>query len=243
MSVCSKQTTWSSSAMPRISMCGETVGKEALHVLTGIDSNGYKEVLDFGLFSNESSAAYREMLRSLQSRGLEQALLFVSDGLVGLPEAVTDIFPKAKHQSCWTHLIHNSLLRVRSKDKEDVASDLKRVYKAENPAEEERKLDEFVRKWGKTYPKLATIFKRRDNHFSFMAFLEQFRFSLYTNNLAESLNKSLKRTTKVKEKFPKEDAQERCVCNHFMAYNAKAETRGHRGYAAVYYELGAMLHA
>lgn len=77
----------------------ESVGKEALHVLTGIDINGYKEVLDFGRFPNESATAYREMLRSLQHRGLKQVLLFVSDGLVGLPEAVTDIFPRAKHQS------------------------------------------------------------------------------------------------------------------------------------------------
>ena len=71
-----------------------------------------KKLLDFGLFPNESAAAYREMLRSLQHRGLKQVLLFVSDGLVGLPEAVTDIFPSSKHQSCWTHLIRNTLLRV-----------------------------------------------------------------------------------------------------------------------------------
>lgn len=118
-----------------------------------------------------------------------------------------------------------------------MATDLKRVYRAEAAEEGQKTLDEFLGKWARIYPKLSTLFKRRDNLFSFMDFPEQIRSSLYTNNLAESLNKSLKRVTKVKEQFPKEDALERCVCSHFLAYNAKAESRRHRGYAAVHYEL------
>ena len=56
-----------------------------------------------------------------------------------------------------------------------------------------------------------------------MAFPEQLRSSLYTNNLAESL----KRMTKVKEQFPKENAPEGCVCIHFISDTAKSEQRKH----------------
>lgn len=42
------------------------VAREALHVLVGIDAEGYKEVLDYALYPTESSANYQEMLRSLR---------------------------------------------------------------------------------------------------------------------------------------------------------------------------------
>ena len=51
------------------------------------------------LYPTESSANYQEMLRSLKARGLEQVGLFVSDGIIGLPDAVTEIYPKARHQA------------------------------------------------------------------------------------------------------------------------------------------------
>lgn len=71
---------------------------------------------------------------------------------------------------------------------------------------------EISEKWAPTYPQLKKVFERRDNRFSFLAFLESVRRSLYTNNLAESLNKGLKRMIKVKEQFPTEDTLERGVC-------------------------------
>ena len=106
----------------------DSVAKEALHVIIGIDPNGNKEVLDYSLFPEESANNYKEMLINLKSRGLENVLLFVSDGLVGLKEAVTDIFPKSKHQTCWTHLMRNIENKVRAKDKLEVARVFMKLY-------------------------------------------------------------------------------------------------------------------
>ena len=116
----------------------DSVAKEALHMLIGIDSQGYKEVLDYALYPSESCNNYKEMLLDLRTRGLEQVLLFISDGLVGLPDAVTDVFPKAQHQSCWTHLQRNVSNRVRAKDKAEVTQAVKRLYQAES-CEQDRK--------------------------------------------------------------------------------------------------------
>lgn len=80
----------------------DTVAKEALHVIIGIDELGYKEVLAFEAYPTETAANCREMLEDLKQRGLEEVLLFVSDELTGLNSAVTDSFPKARHQRCWT---------------------------------------------------------------------------------------------------------------------------------------------
>ena len=70
-----------------------------------------------------------------------------------------------------------------------------------------------------------------------MDFPEEIRGSLYTNNLAESLNKRLKRVTKSKEQFPNEDALERTVCSNYIEYNLKNEGRRHRGFSKVSFEL------
>ena len=218
----------------------DTVAKEALHMLIGIDAQGYKEILDYALYPSESCHNYKEMLLDLRARGLEQVLLFISDGLVGLPEAVTDVFPKAKHQSCWTHLQRNVCNRVRAKDKAEITQDVKRLYQAEDLAEAESRLQTFCREWEQRYPRVVDMFEGKTNLFSFYAFPESIRRALYTDNLVESLNKRLKRITKAKEQFPNEDALQRTVCTSFLEYNAQSEQRKHRGFNSVNYELEVM---
>ena len=45
----------------------DSVAKEALHVLIGINQEGYKEILDYALFPFESSENYRQILKSLKA--------------------------------------------------------------------------------------------------------------------------------------------------------------------------------
>ena len=87
-----------------------------MHVIIGITEQGYKEVLSFALYPTESASKYREMLQNLKARGLEDVLLFISDELTGLVNAVTDEFALSKHQACWTHILRNVANKVRSKD-------------------------------------------------------------------------------------------------------------------------------
>jgi len=56
-------------------------------MLMGIDDEGNKEILDFSLYSSERTENDNKVLQDLK----QQVLLFVSDGLVSLPEAVTDV--------------------------------------------------------------------------------------------------------------------------------------------------------
>ena len=78
----------------------DSVAKEALHIILGITVEGTKEVLDYALYPSESASNYQEMLLSLKNRGLEQVLLFITDGLNGIRNACLEVFPSAKHQAC-----------------------------------------------------------------------------------------------------------------------------------------------
>ncbi len=75
--------------------------------------------------------------------------LFVSDGIIGLPDAVTEIYPKSRHQGCWTHLQRNAMHKVRTDDRGKVADELKLVYGAESKAQAEERLAAFCQKWQK----------------------------------------------------------------------------------------------
>jgi putative transposase len=112
-----------------LSVRRDSVAKEALHILIGITHKGEKEVLDYALSPSESADNYREMLQSLKQRGLEQVLLFVPDGLNDFKNACLEVYPNAKHQSCWTHVARNVMKHVCAKDKSKVMDDLKPVWR------------------------------------------------------------------------------------------------------------------
>lgn len=105
----------------------DSVAKESIHVLLGITPEGHKEILDYAILPSESALNYADMLKSLKMRELEQVLFFVSDGLVGLPDAVQNEFPRAKHQSCWVNLMRAVNRLVRSSERKIVLDALKRV--------------------------------------------------------------------------------------------------------------------
>lgn len=213
------------------------VSKEAVHTIIGIDANGHKEILDFQVYPTESAVHYREMLQDLKQRGLENVLLFVSDELTGLAEALTNEFPMALHQTCWIHLLRNVAMKVRVKDRQAVMESLKKVPKAKNFVEATKRLNDFICEWEENYPKLMQQLKQKKNLFSFMHFPEDIWSTIYTNNVSENFNKQLKRMTKAKEQFPNEVALEKTVFCYVTEYNAKFGHRIHKGFGKATFEL------
>lgn len=213
-----------------LSVRRDSVAKEALHIIVGITPDGIKEVLDFALFPSESAANYKSMLEHLKGYGLEDVLLFVTDGLKGIREAVLTVYPKAKYQACWTHLCRNVLKYVRAKDKAVVMEDLKPVYSSKNREDAINALYDFMKKYQGIYPRVIDVLNDLDSLFTFYAFPEKIQRSIYTTNLIENFNKNLKRGTKRKEQFPNEDSLERYVCTFCMDYNKQFGERVHRGF-------------
>lgn len=78
----------------------DTVTKEALYFAIGITPEGYKEILTYRLFPNESAHNWEIVLNDLKTQGMDTALLFVTDGLSGMKDAISRVFPDSRHQSC-----------------------------------------------------------------------------------------------------------------------------------------------
>lgn len=209
----------------------DSVAKEAVHVLLGIDEEGHKEILDYAIYPSESCVNYTELLRGLKERGVEKVDLFVSDGLPGIRYACLEVFPASMHQSCWVHLSRSLGRYVRAKDRKEVLDALKKVYRADTVEKAKEELALFLETFKKRYPKLQDKLHQDDpSLFSFFSMPKEIRSSIYTTNFLEGFNKQLKRYTKRKEQFPNEDSLDRFICTVCLEYNKKFSSRVHKGF-------------
>lgn len=178
------------------------------------------------------------MLESLKQRGLQEVLLFITDGLSGVKTALLSVFPNAKYQTCWVHLIRQLQKKVRVEDKRELVDSLKKVYQSNNKEDAEKKLNEFLENIHKRYPKVcASIDSVYDDLLVFFDFPKQIRQSIYTTNLIESLNKQLKKRLKAKEQFPAEDSLNRYLGVFCIEQNELSKERIHRGFGLASYDL------
>ena len=218
----------------------DSVSKEALRILVGITQEGTKEVLDYRLFPQESCANYREMFEDIKARGVNEVLLFVSDGLTGIRDACLEVYPQALHQSCWVHIQRNIARLVRTKDRKEILELLKPVYQADSQLDAQAALKHFTTETSNRYPKVIKLLDQNPSLLSFLSFPKSIRRNIYTTNILEGMNKQIKRYTKRKEQFPNEASLDRFVCNQLMEYNQRFSSRVHLGFNLVHSEIDEM---
>lgn len=68
--------------------------KKAAYVVLGIDEDGMKSVLTINIGENESAKYWMSVLNELKNRGVQDILVLCADGLTGLKEAISAIYPQ-----------------------------------------------------------------------------------------------------------------------------------------------------
>ena len=208
----------------------DTVSKEAVYIAVGIRVDGSKEVLAYTVAPTESAYNWQELLEELKERGVEDVLLFVSDGLKGMADAVLNMFPKAKYQVCLVHVGRNIAHKVRVEDRQEICEDFKTIHQAPDAEAAEKALKTFCDKWGKPYKKVTQGLLENPYLLTFYQFPKDIWRSIYSTNLIESFNKQIKKHTKRKEQFPNEESLERFLVTQFEDYNERFATRCHIGF-------------
>ena len=166
-----------------------TVRNKAVYVALGVRPDGTKEILGLWIEQTEGAKFWLRVMNELKSRGVEDVLIAIVDGLKGFPEAITAVFPLAQVQTCVVHLIRHSLAFVSYKDRKAVAAALKQIYKAKDADAGKLALDDFAEgAWGKKYPAIAQSWQRNWSEvIPFFAFPDDVRRIIYTTNSIESL--------------------------------------------------------
>ena len=90
----------------------------SLLVATGVNVEGYRNILGIVEGAKEDKASWLNFLKHLKDRGLSGVRLIISDACLGLMEATAEVFPDAGWQRCVVHWYRNAFAKVpRSKSR------------------------------------------------------------------------------------------------------------------------------
>ncbi len=183
------------------------VPNRAVCLALALNLQGHKEVL--GLWSNEAEGAkcWLQIASDLPARGVKDILIACVDGLKGLPEALTSVFPQTQVQLCLVHLVRYSLNFVGYKERKAVAAALKTIYHAPNEEAAHTALEPFVVPWGEKYPLVGKSWRAHwERIIPMFGYPAEIRKVVYTTNAIESLKMSLRKIIKNRAAFPSEEA-------------------------------------
>ena len=183
------------------------VRNKAVYVALALTVDGDKEVLGLWIEQNEGAKFWLKVMNDLKTRGVQDILIAVVDGLKGFPEAIGAVFPETTVQTCIVHLIRNSMAFASWKDRKVMLPALKAIYRAANADAALERLEDFEQVWGERYPAIAPMWRRAwENVIPFFAFPPAVRKMIYTTNALESLHRSLRKVIKNRGSFPTDEA-------------------------------------
>jgi transposase-like protein len=222
---------------------GEGIVRETVYVALGLAPDGERRVLGFWLLPTENATAWEEVLRELWQRGLRRVLLFITDGLPGMEEAIRRVYPLAQWQVCVVHRVRSSLAQVRSRDRALLAQDLKGIYGARSRVEALEALERLKEAWGARYPSLvAAWWENSGALLRFYDYPQVLWPYLRSTNLMERFIREVRRGTKVRDhKFPGEEAVYKLLYLESERQEGRWAERRLKGFAEVQEVLEGML--
>jgi len=190
----------------------ERVVNRAVLIVSGIRSDGYREILGVRIGDTESFATWEETFRWLKGRGLKGVMFVISDQHVGLVEAAARHFQGASWQRCQVHLMRNILGHCSHRIRAEVAQAAKLIFQAADKDEARRRLDEFVERFQKSAPKAVDCLEAGfEDAMAVMSLPEKYRKRLRSTNMQERLNAEIRRREQVIRIFPNDDSALRLI--------------------------------
>ena len=89
---------------------------------------------------------------------------------------------------------------MKRADRAVILEQFKTIYRAENLEMAVQALEDFIAEWKPKYRKVMESLENTDNLLTFHQFPYQIWHSIYSTNLIESLNKEIKRQTRLGQK-------------------------------------------
>jgi transposase-like protein len=176
-------------------------------VVLGVRADGRKVLLDLRLAGDESTAAWRDVIRGLVERQLGTPALAVIDGSAGLRAALRETWPSLPVQRCTTHKLRNLEAKAPKRQRDELLDDYRRMVYADTAKAAEHERQRFGRKWKLQCPAvLECLEEAGDELFTFLGFPRAQWKSLRTTNALERINEEFRRRTKTQASLPSQDA-------------------------------------
>jgi len=184
------------------------VSNKAVYLALGVLADGSKDLLGVWIEATEGARFWMKVFNDLKTRGCQDILIAVMDGLSGVEKALEVVYPLTTLQTCIVHLIRNSLSYVAWRQRKELAAALKPIYTAVSAEVAEQELESFAQgPWGKKFPTIAPSWRRAwERVIPFFAFPPEVRRVIYTTNAIESVNARLRKILKTRGHFPNDAA-------------------------------------
>jgi len=189
------------------------VRNKAIYLALGVLPDGTRDILGLWIELTEGAKFWLKVFNDLKTRGVADILIAVTDGLKGIGEALSAVFPATTLQTCIVHLIRNSLDLASWKDRKALASALKPIYTAPSAEAAAAALDAFeADAWGQKFPTVVAAWRRAwDRVIPFFAFPPAVRRVVYTTNAIESIHARLRKIIKTRGHFPSDEAATKLI--------------------------------
>ncbi|MGE1062180.1 IS256 family transposase [Megasphaera paucivorans] len=198
----------------------QQVKNMAVIVVTGITTEGKRDILAVEPMCEESATTYTRVFDRLKERGVEQVCLVVSDAQKGLVKAAREAFIGCSWQRCKVHFMRNILAYVSDKNKKAFAEKLKQIWLQPDYESAQKYANELMNDYEAQYPRaILTSEDGLEDSLQFFSFQEIDARKISSTNLLERLNKEIRRRTKVVGIFPSMDSYVRLVTSYLMEYS------------------------
>jgi len=189
------------------------VRNKAVYLALAVLPDGTRDILGLWIENTEGAKFWMKVFNDLKTRGVEDILIAVTDGLKGMPEALEVTFPATTLQTCIVHLIRNSLDYASYRDRKALAAAVKPIYTAPSAEAAEAALQAFeTGEWGRRYPTVVAAWRRAwDRVIPFFAFPPDVRRIIYTTNAIESVNAQVRKIIKTRGHFPSDEAATKLI--------------------------------
>ncbi|WP_084024727.1 IS256 family transposase [Mycobacterium avium subsp. hominissuis] len=190
---------------------GRVVGVHTL-IATGVNAEGYREILGVAVTSAEDGAGWLAFFRDLVARGLSGVKLVTSDAHPGLVAAIGATLAGAAWQRCRTHYAANLMAVTPKSSWPWVRTLLHSVFDQPDAESVVAQYDRVLDALGDKLPNVAEhLDAARADLLAFTAFPKQIWRQIWSNNPQERLNKEIRRRTDVVGIFPDRTAIIRLV--------------------------------
>ena len=189
------------------------VANRPFYAAIGVTLDGERDILGLWAGSGgEGAKFWMSVLTDLRNRGVRDVFFVVCDGLKGLPDVVSNVWPAAIVQTCIIHLIRNTFRLTSRKYWDELKRDVKPIYTAVNATAARSALDELAEKWGPRYPAVIRLWNNAWAEFiPFLDYDVEIRRVICSTNAIESLNARYRRAIKARGHFPSEQAALKCL--------------------------------
>ena len=191
---------------------GGRVVKTSVLLATGVNADGYRELLGMQVATAESTASWTGFFRDLIARGLTGVFLVTSDAHLGIQAAVGDCLPQASWQRCRTHFAKNLSAQVPKTQWPTLSAMFHTIFQQPDASLVWAQAREVIEFCQQKFPHVATYLEEcLDELLAFTAAPRAVWTKIWSNNPTERLNREIRRRTDVVGIFPNRDAVVRLV--------------------------------